>query len=124
MKKNIAQKDILYISISSCVLVVLWVGFNIYHAHVTSTIEPSLQLQIAPIEPRFDSQVIQNLKNRQKVAPIFELNSATNEADIPPTPVVTTAPVITDISPTPATVEITPPDEVEPLIPLTEPTGQ
>ncbi len=101
MKKSTAQKDILYISISSCILVILWVGFNIYHAHVTSTIEPDLQLQIQPIEPRFDSEVIQNLKTRQTPPAIFKLNNATSEAELSPTPTIAEAPSITETPPAP-----------------------
>lgn len=72
MKQNRAQKDILYISISIFVLVVLWIGFNLYHAYVTSTIAPDLQLQIAPIDPKFDTEIINKLKTREKIAPLYE----------------------------------------------------
>lgn len=84
MKKHKAQKDILYISISSFVLVLLWIGFSLYHAHVDSTITPTLQLQIEPIDPRFDTATIQELKERGGVVPVFELesiNEATQSAD-------------------------------------------
>jgi hypothetical protein len=86
MKKNKAQKDILYIAISSFILVVLWIGFNLYHAHATSTIEPVLQLQIKPIDPSFDTAVIQKLKSRQNIQPVYELNNASSTASISPTP--------------------------------------
>ncbi len=119
MKKNTAQKDILYISISSCVIVVLWVGFNIYHAHVTSTIEPDLQLQIKPINPSFDSQFIQSLKSRQTIAPIFEVTNATSEAEISPTPIIINTSPTPETSPTPILEVPTPTDSTE-LIPPTE----
>ena len=123
MKKNTAQKDILYISISSCVLVVMWVGFNIYHAHVTSTIEPNLQLQIQPIEPRFDSQVIADLKRRQTVSPIFELSTASSEAELSPTPTAIETPI--QISPTATQIQApgTTQPSIPPAAPAIEPPG-
>lgn len=89
MKKGKAQKDIFYIAISSLVLAVLWVGFSIYHAYVDSTITPALQTQIEPIEPIFNTQVIQELKSRRGVIPVFELESlpaesASSEAGLQP----------------------------------------
>ena len=81
MKKNRAQKDILYVSISSFVLVVLWIGFNVYHAYVTSTIAPDLQLIIQPINPKFNLETIQELKKRTKIEPLYELNGASSEAE-------------------------------------------
>jgi len=91
MKKNRAQKDILYISISSFVLVVFWIGFNLYHDYVTSTIAPDLQMEIQPIDPTFNTGLIQKLKTREKIIPIYELKNASAEASITPspTPVVT-----------------------------------
>jgi hypothetical protein len=90
MKKNKAQKDILYVSISSFVLVVLWIGFNLYHAYVSSTIAPDLQLQIIPIEPTFNSAAIQKIKARENVAPVYELtptSSSSSEAAVSQTPI-------------------------------------
>ena len=86
MNKNKAQKDILFISISSFILVVLWIGFNLYHASATSTIEPYLKLQIQPIEPSFNLEIIQNLKSRTKTTPTFELDRTSSESAIVPTP--------------------------------------
>ncbi len=84
MKKAKAQKDILYISISSFILVVVWIGSNIYHAHVTSTITPDLQIKILPIDPDFDASTIQNLKSRERIIPVYEISGA----DITPSPTV------------------------------------
>lgn len=103
MKKNRAQKDILYISISSFVLVALWVGFNLYHAYATSTITPDLELQIQPIDPTFNTQLIQKLKNRQKIAPVYELTNASAGAEITPSPTPVAAPSVNEsLTPTSA----------------------
>ena len=70
--KKRQKKDILYISISSFILTVAWVGFSIYHNWVTTTISETLQVQIQPIDPSFDQDTLQRLKNRQPIAPVYE----------------------------------------------------
>jgi hypothetical protein len=95
------RKDILLILIPSFIFVLAWIGFSIYHNIVTSTISEPLSVQITPITPNFDTSVIDNLKNREKVSPIYQLSvpvekpvtsassSATNQIIITPTPGVT-----------------------------------
>ncbi len=75
-KKNRIQKDILYLAISSAVLTIAWVSFNIFHTIATSTIEPDLQIQIEPIDPSFDINEIQKIKSRQQIEPIFTLQQS------------------------------------------------
>jgi len=83
MKRN----DILILLIPSFLIIVLWVVFNIYHNFVNSTIPESLNLQIAPISPRFDTSVIDGLKKRKTVAPLYEGETITqpteNESSTP-----------------------------------------
>ena len=76
MKKNRAQKDILYISISSFILVVIWIGFNIYHIQTTTKISQEIQLQLDPIEPTFDYETLNKIKARSKVLPLYELQTS------------------------------------------------
>ena len=71
MKKK--QKHYLFILASTFVTVVFWIGFSIYHTWVTSTISPDLAIQIQPITPNFESAVIEKLKTREKVAPLYDL---------------------------------------------------
>lgn len=71
-KKQNKQKDILFILISSFILVVAWVSFNIYHIYVTSTINQHIQFQLTPINPNFDQQTMQQLKTREDINPSFE----------------------------------------------------
>jgi hypothetical protein len=68
------RKDILLILIPSFIFVLAWIGFSIYHNIVTSTISEPLSVQITPITPNFDTSVIDNLKNREKVSPIYQLS--------------------------------------------------
>ena len=67
------QKDILFLFISTFILVVAWIGFNIYHKWATSTISADLQVQIKPIDPNFDTQTIEKLKTREQITPVYEL---------------------------------------------------
>ncbi len=84
-KKPSTIKDILFLSISSFIVVVAWVGFNIYHSYVTTTITPELQIQIIPIQPEFDMATIQTLKTRRQVQPITNLSG---KAAAVPTPTI------------------------------------
>jgi hypothetical protein len=86
MKKGKAQKDILYLSISIFVVVVLWIGFNLYHAHATSTIAPEIQAKIEKIDPAFDTATLQKLEERQRVNPVYELTNASSGANLTPSP--------------------------------------
>lgn len=83
------QKDILYLSISSFGLIVLWIVFNIYHNVVTSTISEALTVQIAPIKATFDLKTLNALKQRDQIVPIYDGAVATASGIIPtPTPTV------------------------------------
>lgn len=75
-KKQNRQNDILFILISSFVVVVVWIGFNIYHIHVTSTISQHIQYQLTPVSPNFNQEVMQQLTKRKNVNPLFEQQGA------------------------------------------------
>ena len=78
MKKH---KQIIFILSFTFVCVVAWICSNIYHIYVTSTIAPDLALQITPIDPTFDLSVIEALRNRAKVIPVYDLpNKDTSHA--------------------------------------------
>ncbi|MBI4097331.1 MAG: hypothetical protein HY428_02860 [Candidatus Levybacteria bacterium] len=78
------EKDLFYLVLSSFILTALWVGTNIYHAFATSTISDVLQVQIAPISPNFDPRIIQNLKQREKITPLFTFSA--QDGGLSPTP--------------------------------------
>lgn len=63
------QREILFIVISIFVLVLAYIGFNIYHNATISTISPALSIQIAPIAPSFDIGMINSIKERERVSP-------------------------------------------------------
>ena len=95
MKKN----DILQILIPLFIFVLAWIVFSVHHNIVTSTISQTLNVQISPISPSFDTTTVAALRNRQNVTPIYEMNipveniviPATSSAQVIPTPTPTVA---------------------------------
>lgn len=75
------QKDIILLVVPFFFLILLWIGFSIYHNAVTSTIPEVLNIQITPINPAFDEKTILNLKNREKVTPVFEAQQSSRSAE-------------------------------------------
>ncbi len=83
------QKDILIILILIFSFTVAWIGFSIYHAIRSSTISKSTNQDILPINPTFDIQTIDKLKQRQKIDPSFDLEAIKpTEAPILPTEII------------------------------------
>ncbi|MGH7202852.1 MAG: hypothetical protein ACREHC_00215 [Candidatus Levyibacteriota bacterium] len=73
------RKDILFILISSFIVVVAWISFNIYHIWITSTVSETIQPQLAPINPVFDPATIQDLKKREQIDPLFDKQQSTTQ---------------------------------------------
>ena len=71
MKKT---KDLYFLLSMTLIMVVLWAIFNIYHNLVSSTISEPLTADITQIKPNFDEQVLNKLKTRQEVNPLFTLS--------------------------------------------------
>ena len=71
------QKDILLLLIPLFIVNVIWIIFSIYHNSATSTISQSLDLNIKPISPDFDTQTIESLKTREQITPLFESQKET-----------------------------------------------
>lgn len=79
------QKDLLIILVPAFILTILWVIFSIYHSYVTSTINDPLSIQILPIQGKFDTKTIEDLKNRESVNPLYEVQKASVSATPEPT---------------------------------------
>lgn len=94
------QKDILFLLIPVALLVIAWIVFNIYHNLATSTISEALNTNILPISPSFDTETISNLKTRERVVPVFELQKIE-------TPTPTSAASSINVSPSPTFSEQT-----------------
>ncbi len=101
------QKDIFYIVVSSFILVVFWIGFQLWHIQNTSKINEAVTLQSTPISPTFDTKTLEKLKQRDQVLPVFALKTASPTATViptrTPTPTITAVPTTTvvEIAPTP-----------------------
>lgn len=67
------QKDILIILVLLFIFVVAWIGGSIYHSIASSTISEATNEDISPIMPTFDTKTVNNLKERQKINPSFEM---------------------------------------------------
>jgi len=88
------QRDILFLVVSTFVLILAWIGFSIYHNLVSSTITGPVEEKIIPINPTFDTRTIDALKERKKIEPLFQTkikettestaieNTSTNSANI------------------------------------------
>jgi hypothetical protein len=125
-RKYRLQKDLVFLTVSMFITVCLWIGFNIYDAYVTSTINETLQIQIIPINGKFDVDTLEQLKNRTVIQPDYGTISASKEATLPtatqidlstqnniiaPTPTETNNLQLTPALPTPTTIiqtEVTP----------------
>lgn len=94
------QKDILYLLISGFVLSVILVISNVYHNHATSTISETLQLEVLPIEPRFDKTTLEKIKQRTKVDPRFEVSTSVASTSAPSPTIKPSAAVSPTFSPT------------------------
>lgn len=77
LNSDMKQKDILIILALLFVFVVAWIGGNIYHSNVTSTISETTNMDISPIMATFDKKTINKLKERQAINPSFELGNIT-----------------------------------------------
>lgn len=79
-KRQNKQKDVLFVLISSFVVVVAWIGFNLYHIWATSTINKNIQAQLEPIDPTFDKNTIQSLKTREQVNPLYNRQATASQS--------------------------------------------
>jgi hypothetical protein len=70
------KRDFYFLLGASLILVILWVIFSIYHNLNASTISRPVEADINPIEATFKEDVITNLKNRQKITPLFTVESS------------------------------------------------
>jgi hypothetical protein len=76
------MKNIILFSAVTFFMVIVWIGFSIYHNQTSSTVAPNVASQMNPITPRFDTQVIESLRNRKQV--IVSLNQTMQLLDTAP----------------------------------------
>lgn len=90
------QHDLLFITISFFALVIIYIGFSVYHNSVTSTISDDVNIQISPISPTFDEKTISNLKKRNNVIPNYQISpipTSSPTVQASPSAIPTTTPI-------------------------------
>lgn len=75
------QREIIILLVSVFIVVVVWIGFNIYHNAHASTINDALTQEIIPISPNFNTTVLERLKKRIYIDPIYTFSTKTNTSD-------------------------------------------
>jgi hypothetical protein len=80
------QRDLYILLISTFVIILFWISFTIYHNLVSSTIPETLNVQINPINPNFDTKTIDLIKKRDNTDTIYE--STVKPTETIPTPTV------------------------------------
>ena len=58
------KQDLLWVGTTTLVTVILWVAFAIYTAFNKSTIDPSVNKLLEPLNPSLDQVALDSLKNR------------------------------------------------------------
>ena len=56
------NRQILFLSLLTFLTVLAWIGFDVYHVVTTSTIKAIDQEMIRPLDPKFDTNTILELK--------------------------------------------------------------
>ena len=84
IKNKSRQREIVILLIPIFILTVCWVVFNVYHSYVNSTIKDPLTSQIIPIQGKFDTETISDIKERKRVDPTSEI-IVSDEASPTPT---------------------------------------
>lgn len=110
------KREVIYLLVSTFILVLAWIGFSVYDNYTTSTITPAVTFQIAPIQSSFDLQTIEAIKQRIKTPPLFEMERTATPAataTLTPIPTISVTPVASVSStPTPtASISATPTED-------------
>lgn len=81
------QQEILFLLGSIVAVVFVWIAFTLIHNSLTSTISGTLNQAITPIQPNFNTKVIDLMKTRTVVVPVYTIQPPSQTAVV-----VTTAP--------------------------------
>lgn len=87
--------DLLRLSILTSIVVVVWVGVEVYHSYVRSTIDAELQAYLETFNPTLDEQVLHSLQDRYvapETFPIYGTNEETGTVEPLVLPVETASP--------------------------------
>lgn len=67
------QEEILFFLGSACIVVFAWIAFTILHNSLTSTISGSILQAITPIDPTFNTKIIDAMKKRTTIIPLYTI---------------------------------------------------
>lgn len=76
-------KNILYLSIFTVFVVIVWVSLAIFDALTASTITQTVSTQITPLNPSFNTSILPNLAARKNISVNLGETIATASAQIP-----------------------------------------
>jgi hypothetical protein len=60
-------KNIIYLGAFSLFVVIVWIFMGLYHSRNTPTISSSTEKKAAPIDPSFDTDIINEIKQRKQI---------------------------------------------------------
>lgn len=80
MKNTNRQKNLIILLTFLLILTLTWVISSIYHSYVNSTIELPLAQDIIPIEGKFDTKTIEEIKTRKRVEVTNDIITLTEDS--------------------------------------------
>lgn len=82
------SKNLVTLAIFTTMIVIVWIGFNIYHNFATSTVSNDINIRSTPIENTFKTKTIEdNLKSRKEIT--VDLSEKIAVATVAPTIIIT-----------------------------------
>ncbi|HLB60777.1 MAG TPA: hypothetical protein VJL83_04200 [Patescibacteria group bacterium] len=60
------SKEWLFLSIVTFLTVMTWTVYDVYHAAITSTLTPYQQTLLKPLDPAFDSNVLDRIEQKEQ----------------------------------------------------------
>lgn len=61
------MKNVILFSMVTFIMVIVWIGFSIYHNQTSTTVAPNISTLIDPIVARFDTKTLESLRTRKPV---------------------------------------------------------
>lgn len=100
-RKYHLQRDFVLLTLSMFCIVSIWIVMNVYDTYVKTTIGDVLQIQLVPIDGKFDLDTIKQIKARTLIEPDYSLSSPSAAPVIIPTGL----PVEVPVTVTPVSIE-------------------
>lgn len=59
------RKELAIIALVILLTVIAWIVFSVYHTNITPTVSSKDLHQVVPINPKFDTDLLKKLRNRE-----------------------------------------------------------